>query len=75
MSHFSCLLLDKDFVCAYTGKSTCTRAFTEGFNNIDVLSMCMKKCHAKKILLLLNNCFSNLAMLYGFCILDISFFY
>ena len=28
---FSCLLLNKDFACAYTGKSTCTRAFTEGF--------------------------------------------
>ena len=33
-------------------------------NNIDihVLSMCMKKCHAKK-LFLLNNCISNLAIL------------
>ena len=27
---FSCLLLNKDFACAYTEKSTCTRAFTEG---------------------------------------------
>ena len=42
------------------------------FNNIDILSRCMKKCHAKKIFLL-NNCFSNLAILYGLCILDINF--
>ena len=44
-------------------------------NNIDILSMCMKKRHAKKFLLLLNNCFSNLAILYGFCLLNISFLY
>ena len=38
-------------------------------NNIDILSMCMKKCHAKKKDFWLN----NLAILYGLCILDISF--
>ena len=52
---FSCLLLNKDFACAYIGKSTCTRAFTEAFwyfaLDIHVLSMCMKKCHAKKYFL------------------------
>ena len=32
----------------------------------------MKKCHAKKFFFFwLNNCFSNLAILYGLCILDI----
>ena len=45
------------------------------FNNIDILSMCMKKCHAKKKFFWLNNCFSNLAILYGLCILGISFLY
>ena len=44
-------------------------------NNIDILSMCLKKCYAKKFLFLLNNCFSNLAILYGLCIRDISFLY
>ena len=43
-------------------------------NDIDILSMCMKKCHARNFLLLLNNCFSNLAILYGFCILILVFF-
>ena len=28
---FFCLLLNKDFACAYIGKSTYTRAFTEAF--------------------------------------------
>ena len=28
---FSCLALNKDFAYAYTGKSTCIRAFNEAF--------------------------------------------
>ena len=35
----------------------------------------MKKCHAKKNCFGLNNCLSNLAVLYGLCVLDISFLY
>ena len=41
---------------------------------VDILSMCMKKCHVKKCFWL-NNCFLNLAIFYGLCSLDISFLY
>ena len=38
------------------------------------MSMCMKKCHAKKIFFFVqSDCLSNLAILYGLCILDSSF--
>ena len=37
--------------------------------------MCMKKCHAKEFFFLQSDCLSNLAILYGLCILDISFPY
>ena len=45
--------------------------------HIGILGMCMKKCHAKKkrVFVWLNNCLSNLAILYGLCILAISFLY
>ena len=60
-------------------RSTCTRAFTEAFwcfANTDIMTMCMKKCHAKKInCFWKSDCLSNLAILYGLCILDSSFLY
>ena len=65
---------------AYTGKSACTRVFYWSdlilcINNIDILSMCTKKCHAIKLFFLQNDCLSNLAILHGLCILDCSFFF
>ena len=43
-------------------------------NNIDILSMCMKKCHAKNCFFcLLNNCFSNLVILHAFVFLILVF--
>ena len=74
---FSCLLLNKDFACAYTGKSTCTRAFTEGFwyfvLTIKIYWACAWRSVMPNNFFWLNNCFSKLAILYGLGILDISF--
>ena len=36
--------------------------------------MCMKKCHAKKYFWQ-SDCLSNIAILYGLCMLDSSFLY
>ena len=71
----SCLLLNKDFACAYTGKSTCTRAFTESFWYLQYryIKHVHEEVSCQKTFFWLNNCFSNLAILYGLCILDISF--
>ena len=44
-------------------------------NNIDMLSMCMKKCHAKKINFWQSDCLSTFAILFGLGILDSSFLY
>ena len=75
MSHFSCLLLNKEFACAYTRKS---RAFTEGFWYFALTILIYlafawrsvlqkKKKKKKKKFFWLNNCFSNLAILSGLC--------
>ena len=42
--------------------------------NTDIMSMCLKKCHAKKYFWQ-SDCLSNLAILYALCILDSSFLY
>ena len=69
---FSCLLLNKDFACAYTGKSTCTRAFTEGFWYFALSYRYIEHVHeevsCQKNFFWINNCFSNLAILCGLCI-------
>ena len=44
-------------------------------NNIGILSTLMKKCHAKKKNFWLNDCISNLSILFGLCILEFSFLY
>ena len=81
---FSCLLLNKDFACAYTGNQPVPELLLKVSDTLHLQYRYIEHVHKEVscqkhffffflFVCLLNNCFSNLAILYGLCILDISF--
>ena len=70
LDNFSCLLLNRVFSCfrAYTGNSTCTRAYTEAFYYFAQSLMAT-------IILLTNGLLISLSHFYRLCILNSSFLY